>query len=64
MRDAAGLDDVPEKVQVREIEPHAATFLFGEGRLYRTHIATRNFQVQASRNMKYRVLAPDQAQIN
>jgi hypothetical protein len=52
MRDAAGFDDVSKQIEVRKIETHRATFLFGEGRLHRKHIATGSFQVQASQIMK------------
>ncbi len=43
MRYAARLDDVAEQIEVGEIEPHGATFLFYEGRLRKTHIATLYF---------------------
>jgi hypothetical protein len=40
---AARLDDVAEQIEVGEIEPHGATFLFYEGRLHKTHIARLYF---------------------
>jgi hypothetical protein len=50
---AAGLNDVPEEIEIREIEPHERlTFLFYEGRLRKRHIATPDFRVQASQIMK------------
>jgi hypothetical protein len=49
---APGFDDVPEEIEIREIEPHWTTFLFYEGRLHKRHIETNNLQVQASRTMK------------
>jgi hypothetical protein len=39
VRDAAGLDDVPEEVQVREVEAHVPlAFFFDEGSLRKTQI--------------------------
>jgi hypothetical protein len=39
MRNAAGLDDMPEQAEIGEIEPHGSgPFLFSEGWLYKTHI--------------------------
>jgi hypothetical protein len=50
---AAGLNDVPEEIEIREIEPHEKlTFLFYEGRLRKRHIAPPDFRVQASQIMK------------
>jgi hypothetical protein len=52
MRDAAGLNDVPEKVEVSEIEPHGAGFVTGEGKLRGTHIAAHLFGPHVSPIMK------------
>ena len=49
MRDAARLDDVAEKIEIREIEAHwGTTFLFREGRLHKTHIAPKHSEALAS----------------
>ena len=48
MGNASGFDNVPEQVEVGKIEAQGTSFLFGERRLRRTHIAMGNRQVQAS----------------
>jgi hypothetical protein len=52
MGDASGLDNVAEQVEIGKIEAQETPFLFREGRLRKTHIATSNSWVQASQTMK------------
>ena len=54
MGDTARLDDVAEKIEVREVEAHdGATFLFYEGRLRKTQIVPSETKAQASYSLKY-----------
>jgi hypothetical protein len=52
MGNAAGLNDVPEQVEIGEIEPHSTSFLFCEGRLRIKQIAIGCLEAQASYIMK------------